>query len=529
MSSLKFGIAICTLNQLCLDFKHNLNNIIKSIEESIEAGASIRIGPELEVTGYGCEDAFFEFDTVYHSWQVLAEILKRNYRDILICIGMPILKDSSLYNCVVIILNSKLVYIRPKNRLAMQGNYRESRYFTPWNDGTQGSMCWFEVPPFITEINLQTRVPFGDGTILKLNHRIEKEDFISSINGFKIGFEICEELWQSDTQNSRLFGTRGCHLVINPSSSYWELRKLDLALNHVKSATSKTGGSYAYVNNIGCDGGGRLCFYGRSFVMENGELLQMASKSSDDIFDLVNVSVAFIDPINTEQFRLQNGISIKSCTIGENVISFDSEKSPYDACESFANISNINVISVENVEKIFSRDKISTQPINYQNFLSLTSEEEIKRYCSLWLWDYLRRCIDGGIKGFIVPLSGGLDSSSVVCIVYCLCELLYRQVFVVRNLNVIKSLQSIISINDAVDLTPENFCNRLLRCCYLKTKYSGQESLDRAQSLANLVGADFQVIDFTEIYQMILDKTPFKINCDSEIVTVQQQNLQVKS
>lgn len=130
MSSLKFGIAICTLNQLCLDFKHNLNNIIKSIEESIEAGASIRIGPELEVTGYGCEDAFFEFDTVYHSWQVLAEILKRNYRDILICIGMPILKDSSLYNCVVIILNSKLVYIRPKNRLAMQGNYRYYLWIT---------------------------------------------------------------------------------------------------------------------------------------------------------------------------------------------------------------------------------------------------------------------------------------------------------------------------------------------------------------------------------------------------------------
>jgi hypothetical protein len=32
----------------------------------------MQVGPELEVCGYGCEDHFFELDTVSHSWEALA-------------------------------------------------------------------------------------------------------------------------------------------------------------------------------------------------------------------------------------------------------------------------------------------------------------------------------------------------------------------------------------------------------------------------------------------------------------------------
>ena len=122
--SLKFGVSVCTLNQLALDFDGNLRRIIESIEESQRQGATIRIGPELEVTGYGCEDAFYESDTAFHSWQIVGEILKKGFKDILINIGMPVAYNSANYNCYVVILNSKIVSIRPKNRLALNGNYR---------------------------------------------------------------------------------------------------------------------------------------------------------------------------------------------------------------------------------------------------------------------------------------------------------------------------------------------------------------------------------------------------------------------
>ena len=42
-------------------------------------GAAYRLGPELEISGYGCEDHFFEIDTVRHCWDTLAEILADPY------------------------------------------------------------------------------------------------------------------------------------------------------------------------------------------------------------------------------------------------------------------------------------------------------------------------------------------------------------------------------------------------------------------------------------------------------------------
>lgn len=83
----KFGVGICTLNQFALDFSGNFQRIVKSIEQCFANKVLLRTGPELEISGYSCEDAFFEQDTVNHSWQVVAEILKLDYPDLIIDLG----------------------------------------------------------------------------------------------------------------------------------------------------------------------------------------------------------------------------------------------------------------------------------------------------------------------------------------------------------------------------------------------------------------------------------------------------------
>ena len=100
-------LATCQLNQWAMSFTHNKQNIISSIVEAKRLGATYRLGPELEVSGYGCEDHFFELDTVHHSWQTIAEILKDKdlTRDILCDIGMPLHFKNTLYNCRVLCLN----------------------------------------------------------------------------------------------------------------------------------------------------------------------------------------------------------------------------------------------------------------------------------------------------------------------------------------------------------------------------------------------------------------------------------------
>lgn len=60
-------VATCNLNQWAMDFDTNVRNIKESISRAKEEGAAIRIGPELEITGYGCEDHFLEQDSVTHS------------------------------------------------------------------------------------------------------------------------------------------------------------------------------------------------------------------------------------------------------------------------------------------------------------------------------------------------------------------------------------------------------------------------------------------------------------------------------
>ena len=44
-------ISTCTLNQWAMDFKGNKDRIIESIKISLEKGAKLRIGPELEIPG----------------------------------------------------------------------------------------------------------------------------------------------------------------------------------------------------------------------------------------------------------------------------------------------------------------------------------------------------------------------------------------------------------------------------------------------------------------------------------------------
>lgn len=128
-------VATCNLNQWAMDFDSNVANVKHSIEEAKRSGARLRLGPELELSGYGCEDHFLEQDTFFHSWNSLAQILSGDLTDrtshirsfgfpcndvmyllsdIICDVGMPVLHRGIRYNCRVILLNRRIVLIRPK-------------------------------------------------------------------------------------------------------------------------------------------------------------------------------------------------------------------------------------------------------------------------------------------------------------------------------------------------------------------------------------------------------------------------------
>jgi NAD+ synthase (glutamine-hydrolysing) len=67
-------VATCNLNQWAMDFDTNLRNVKESIARAKAAGAAVRVGPELELTGYGCEDHFLEQDTTAHAYAVSSRL-----------------------------------------------------------------------------------------------------------------------------------------------------------------------------------------------------------------------------------------------------------------------------------------------------------------------------------------------------------------------------------------------------------------------------------------------------------------------
>jgi NAD+ synthase (glutamine-hydrolysing) len=112
----KAVIAHTSLNQSALDFAGNRDRIIKSIKKAKASGCTYRTCQETEIPGYGCEDHFMELDTYSHCWEVIGDLLRdpELTRDILVETTTPILFRSSTYNCKVMILNGKIVGIRPK-------------------------------------------------------------------------------------------------------------------------------------------------------------------------------------------------------------------------------------------------------------------------------------------------------------------------------------------------------------------------------------------------------------------------------
>jgi NAD+ synthase (glutamine-hydrolysing) len=182
------AVATCSLNQWALDFEGNTKRIIESIRQAKETGAKLRVGPELEICGYGCLDHLLEQDLYLHCWEMLERILQdESCDDILLDIDMPVQHRNVRYNCRVICLNGKILLIRTKMWLANDGNYREMR-LPPWLRPREYDQR--HLPRRIQKLQGASHVTFGDA--------------VSSTPDTCIGAETCEELFTPDSPHNHM-------------------------------------------------------------------------------------------------------------------------------------------------------------------------------------------------------------------------------------------------------------------------------------------------------------------------------------
>uniref|UniRef100_A0A8C0XWI1 Glutamine-dependent NAD(+) synthetase n=1 Tax=Castor canadensis TaxID=51338 RepID=A0A8C0XWI1_CASCN len=251
----KVTVATCALNQWALDFEGNLQRILKSIKIAKNRGARYRLGPELEICGYGCWDHHYESDTLLHSIQVLAELLESPITQDIICdVGMPVMHRGVRYNCRVIFLNRQT-----------------EEYF---------------LPRMLQDVTKQETVPFGDAVL--------------ATRDTCIGSEICEELWTPHSLHIDM-GLDGVEIITNASSSHHVLRKAQARVDLVTMATTKNGGIYLLANQKGCDGD-RLYYDGCAMIAMNGSIFAQGAQFS---LEDVEVLTATLDLEDVRSYRAE--------------------------------------------------------------------------------------------------------------------------------------------------------------------------------------------------------------------------------
>ncbi|KAJ6261440.1 hypothetical protein Dda_4110 [Drechslerella dactyloides] len=484
-------LATCSLNQWALDFEGNAERIIESIRLAKAAGASLRVGPELEITGYGCLDHFLEGDTYLHSWEMFARILNHEEcQDIILDIGMPVTHKNVRYNCRVICLNRKILLIRPKMWLANDGNYREMRYFTPWTRPRCTEMYY--LPRMITEITGQAQVLFGDAVI--------------STPDSCIGAETCEELFTPDSPHIPM-GLDGVEVVTNSSGSHHELRKLNTRIELIRNATLQHGGIYLYSNQQGCDGD-RLYYDGCAMIIINGKVVAQGTQFS---LNDVEVVTATVDLEDVRSFRFAPSRGLQAVSTGK----------AYQRVEASKALSK----SGENIHPgVGPSPEI---PVRYH-----TPEEEIALGPACWLWDYLRR---SGTAGFFLPLSGGIDSCATATIVHSMCRLVIEAVEN-GDQQVLSDVRKITKDPNFLPATPQELAGRIFHTCFMGTENSSTETRSRAKEFAEAIGAyhvdlnmDTLVTAVRELFAFVTNKKPrFFVHGGTKTENLALQNIQAR-
>uniref|UniRef100_A0A8B9S2A7 Glutamine-dependent NAD(+) synthetase n=1 Tax=Apteryx owenii TaxID=8824 RepID=A0A8B9S2A7_APTOW len=295
-----------------------------------------------------------------------------------------------------------------------------------------------------------------------------------------LGAEICEELWAPNSPHIEM-GLDGVEIFTNSSGSHHVLRKAHTRVDLVNSATAKNGGIYILANQKGCDGD-RLYYDGCAMISVNGD---------------------------TVTYNL---------TVAAEISRAASKVCPYPRVKVDFALSCSDDVAVP-----------TCMPIQWRHH---SPEEEICLGPACWLWDYLRRSKQAG---FLLPLSGGIDSSATACIVYSMC---HQVCLAVKNGNaeVLADARKIVNDETYVPEDPREFCRRIFTTCYMASENSSQDTCNRAKLLAEQIGSyhinlniDVAVKAVVGIFSLVTGRSPcFSVYGGSSRENLALQNVQAR-
>lgn len=427
-------VAAAALNQTPLDWEDNLQNIVEAIEQARSSQATILCLPELCITGYGCEDAFHSPGVLENAKTFLLRLLPET-KGMVVSVGLPVIYAGAVFNAAALLVDGSIAGLVCKQYLAGDGIHYEPRWFKPWPDGINGEI----------EIG-DVKYPIGD--------------LLFDVGGYKIGFEICEDAWVGTRPGSSL-SARGVDLVLNPSASHFAFGKHAIRQRFVLEGSRAFHVTYLYANLCGNESG-RAIFDGDVMIASAGKMLSCGKRLS---FESVVVTSATVDIASTRMSRARTG-------------SFEPD---VDGDES-------DVISVEFPWPECQLETSSSPSESWQASEDLKFEE-FTRSVSLGLFDYLRKSRS---RGFVISLSGGVDSAGV-------CVLAYTALKLAQSELGMETLCQRIGIEPTESL--ESVTRKLITTAYQATRNSGDVTRNAARDVAAAIESTHYELDVDNLVE----------------------------
>ena len=442
-------VAGAALNQTPLDWDGNRDRIVAAIAAARAAGVGVLCLPELCITGYGCEDAFFAAGVQRTALEVLAEILPHT-GGIVVAAGLPLRFEHGLYDAAALVADGRLAGIVCKQHLAGDGIHYEPRWFRPWRRGQRGS------------ISVAGRdVPVGD---LRFD-----------CGGLRIGFEICEDAWVADRPGAAL-AARGIDLILNPSASHFAFGKDEIRRRLVQEGSRAFAAGYVYANLVGNEAG-RAIYDGSVTIAAAGRILAAGRRFS---FADHSLSVADIDVGELRAAQSRLAVEPVSDAVEGDAVPVAFRPLPPAARPP---------------EGGDRREPWEHGPH--------VKEEEFTRAVALGLFDYARKSRS---RGFVVSASGGADSSAVACLAAIAVRLAAGEL----ALPVAATRLGMAAPAGSGEPALRGLIGATLTCVYQATANSGAVTRAAAHQLAEALGAGFHEFDVEPLvrgYEAIVSRS----------------------
>ena len=257
-------VAAVTPDIRVADCEYNAEQICKKMKEAAALGSKIIVFPELCITGYTCEDLFWQEVLLNGAKDALDQIRKESREiDALVFVGLPWEWKGKLYNVAAAICHGRLLGLVPKKNLPNYSEFYEMRHFEPANE----ELDYIEYPGE----EEQEWIPFGMQQIF----------YCPQMEGLTVAAEICEDLWVPQPP-SITHAIAGANVIVNLSASDEITGKDSYRRNLVGGQSARLVCGYIYADAGEGESSTDLVFGGHHLIAENGSVLAESERFTNE-------------------------------------------------------------------------------------------------------------------------------------------------------------------------------------------------------------------------------------------------------